>query len=91
MTAARKTIASSRDYLRRELESLGVAILPSHANFLLARVGDGAWVRGDLLRRGIAVRDCASFGLPEYIRIAVRRAEECRRLIEALGEVLGDK
>ena len=34
------------------------------------------------------VRDCASFGLPEHVRIGVRRIEDCRRLAGALQEVL---
>ena len=41
-----------------------------------------------LLRRGIAVRDCASFGLPHHIRIAVRRMGESRRLVDALAQEL---
>ena len=86
---ARKVISKAKQYLYGELAILGVPVVASAANFVLARVGDAPGVRSALLRRGIAVRDCTSFGLPEYIRIAARRAEDCARLIGALREVLG--
>ena len=76
-------------YLRRELEGLGFEVLPATANFLLVRVGDGAGLRRALLEKGLQVRDCASFGLPEHVRISVRREEECRRLVSALELLLG--
>jgi len=50
---------------------------------------DAGTVRTALLRLGIAVRDCASFGLPSHIRVAVRTAEECAQLVSALRQVLG--
>jgi len=33
------------------------------------------------------VRDCASFGLPSYVRIATRTPEENVRLLRTLREV----
>jgi histidinol-phosphate aminotransferase len=33
------------------------------------------------------VRDCSSFGLPSYIRIAPRTLPECQRLVAAIREV----
>ncbi len=88
LQAGRQTVAVAKSYLHRELKALGVETLPSETNFLLAQVGNGADVRAALLRRRIVVRDCASFGLPDYIRIAVRKDEESARLIAALKEVL---
>jgi histidinol-phosphate/aromatic aminotransferase/cobyric acid decarboxylase-like protein len=39
-----------------------------------------------LVRHRILVRDCASFGLPGHIRIAVRTPPECQRLLQALAQ-----
>ncbi|HEY7328442.1 MAG TPA: histidinol-phosphate transaminase [Gemmataceae bacterium] len=69
------------------LTELGIEVLPSAVHFLLVRVGNGAAIRRALLHKGILVRDCASFGLPEYIRICTRRPEENARLVAALAEV----
>ncbi len=88
VAAAAEVISEAKKQLYDGLDGLGVSATPSLANFVLARVGDAAEVRRQLLLRRIAVRDCTSFGLPEHIRIAVRRPAECARLLEALGEVL---
>lgn len=88
VAAAAEVISEAKKQLYDGLDRLGVSAAPSLANFVLARVGDAAEVRRQLLLRRIAVRDCTSFGLPEHIRIALRRPAECARLLEALGEVL---
>ncbi|MXX19532.1 MAG: histidinol-phosphate aminotransferase family protein [Dehalococcoidia bacterium] len=90
LAAACEVIREGKGYLWAELDTLGLTVSPSATNFLLVKVGDAGGVRRALLRRGLAVRDCASFGLPEHIRVAVRRKPECARLIEALREVLAD-
>ena len=85
----RAAARAGREYLRRQLARLGLPWTASAANFLLVRVGDAATVRLRLLREHrVCVRDCASFGLPEHVRIGVRRMEDCRRLAGALQEVL---
>ena len=86
---ARTSIAQSKEYLLRQLDGLGLPVIESAANFILVEVGDSASVRKALLQRNIAVRDCSSFGLPEHIRIAVRRIDECSRLVKALRETAG--
>lgn len=89
LRSSRRRMARDADYLRRGLEGLGYEVPPSATNFLTPLVGDGAGLRRALLERGLQVRDCASFGLPEYVRVAVRRREECRRLISDLESLLG--
>jgi histidinol-phosphate aminotransferase len=75
--------------LENGLAALGVATLPSHANFILAHVGDAARVYGELLRRGVIVRPVAGYGLPEWLRITIGLPEENRRFLDALAQALG--
>ena len=75
-------LAAAREELVAGLQNLGLELVPSAVHFFLVRVGDGAAFRRKLLRRKVQVRDCASFGLPAYVRIAARRPEENARLLE---------
>ena len=85
-------VADSRERLFRDrlrltgaLEALGWQPVPSTANFFLLPVRDGAALRRRLLvNHRILVRDCASFGLPAFVRLAARPAGDCERLITAL-------
>jgi histidinol-phosphate/aromatic aminotransferase/cobyric acid decarboxylase-like protein len=67
------------------LRARGLRVLPSATVFHLVEVTDGAAVRAALLaQHRILVRDCASFGLPGYIRVCGRDAPERQRLLSAL-------
>ena len=77
-------IRQAKQSLLSELGQIGFTVLPSKTNFFLVKVGNGRKFRACLLRHGILVRDCASFGLPAYVRIAARSMPECRRLITTL-------
>ena len=58
----------------------------SPATFLLARTGPVA----DRLRaRGLRVRDCSSFGLPGWIRVAAAPPHWRDALLAALAEARG--
>lgn len=81
-------IAEAKAYLVEELTRLGLRVVPSAANFLLVEVGDARTLRRKLLSHDLVVRDCTSFGLPEYVRIAARRMEECRQLIRTLSQLV---
>ena len=89
-----KTLAltrSGRAFLARALADLGLKALPSHTNFVSVRVGDvarSAKVAGELLRRGVIVRDVTPFGLPGYLRISVGTEDENQAFVRALSEVL---
>jgi len=80
-------IRKAKNFLIKELECLGLSPLPSQTNFFLVRVGNAATFRQALLKKGLLVRDCTSFGLPEYIRLAPRSLSECQKLIEAIKDM----
>lgn len=84
---SRQKVRKSATYLKKELSRLGFRPLPSVANFFLVKVGDAAKFRATLLKYGILVRDCTSFGLPEYVRLAPRTLPECRKFIDTLEEL----
>ncbi|MHB1133692.1 MAG: pyridoxal phosphate-dependent aminotransferase [Chloroflexota bacterium] len=87
----RAVARQASDYLGSALSALGLAVVPSRANFMLVRVGDAATTREGLLRRGCCVRDCTSFGLPEYVRVGLRPLDDCRRLVAAWEEYLATR
>jgi histidinol-phosphate aminotransferase len=80
LTKLRQNLAD----LRRALMGCGYAPCETTTNYVMLPVGDAASMRAALLKERMIVRDCASFGLPEYIRIAVQRAEENQRLLDVL-------
>lgn len=85
---AREEVDRCKKYLTGQLSELGFTVLPSTANFLLVEVGDGAGWRDRMMRRGLFVRDCTSFGLDDYIRIGIRPYPDCRRLVTAMAQEL---
>ncbi len=82
-------LTATREMLTRDLADRGWDVTPSEANFVLVQVGDGSGFRSRLLLRGFAVRDCASFGLPEYVRIAVPHHTHLDRLAVAMEDARG--
>jgi threonine-phosphate decarboxylase len=86
---SRNFITAEREWLVRELSKFPCSVHPSRANFILITMKkDVTGLCSSLLSKGILVRDCHSFGLPHAIRIAVRRRDENRQLIEALEQCL---
>jgi histidinol-phosphate/aromatic aminotransferase/cobyric acid decarboxylase-like protein len=68
--------------LKSDLSRRDARISPSPMHYFMVEVGDGRAVRKQLLAHGCLVRDAASFDLPRWIRIGVRRPEENQRLLE---------
>ena len=64
------------------LRQHGLRPEPSDANFVL--VPDATGLRDRLARAAVVVRDCASFGLPDHVRIAVPSDNGLARLADAL-------
>jgi histidinol-phosphate/aromatic aminotransferase/cobyric acid decarboxylase-like protein len=88
VTASRERLRDDREATAAGLRALGLAPLPSVAPYLVFHAGDAAGLRARLLRRRVLVRDCASFGLSGFVRVAARPAPERERLLDALGREL---
>jgi len=82
-------IQKYKTYLESRLLKLGYKTIPTDTHFFLVKIGDAARFKSRLLEEGFLVRDCASFGLPDYVRISPRRMTDCRRLIKAVTEIAG--
>ncbi len=88
LTVTLNKLAQEREKFFHALLQSGLRIMPSRTHFCLVVVGDARQVRQRLLLRKIVVRDCTSFGLPTFIRVATRPTAEWQRLLQALREVV---
>ena len=77
-----------RDYLQGQCAEMGLEYVPSYANFVLVKVGDGNAVFKAMMQKGVIVRAMAAYKLPEWIRISIGTLEQCQRCIQVLKEVL---
>ncbi len=87
----RRTKAMTRQglrYLYRELDRLNLEYVPSCANFVLVRVGEGDRVFQALQERGVIVRPMRGYKMPEWIRVTVGLPAANRRFARALAAAL---
>jgi histidinol-phosphate aminotransferase len=84
MRRTRELTHEGRNYFQTEFSEMGLEFVPSHANFVLVRVGDGDAVFNELLKQGLIVRAMRSYKMPEWIRVSVGTMEQNRRFIAAL-------
>jgi histidinol-phosphate aminotransferase len=73
----------------REFRRLKLEYVPSAANFVLVRVGDGARVFNEMQKLGVIVRPMGGYSLPEWIRISIGTPKENQRCLAALKKSLG--
>lgn len=89
---ARKCAADNRVGLTQLTEGfarLKLSYVPSVANFILVKVGNGPAVFDALQRKGVIVRPVKSYGLPEWVRVTVGTADQNARLLKELGALVG--
>ncbi len=92
---SRIAVKTERNRLVSQISAIrGFKPYPSDANFILIDIHDFAINSKELaermLKHGIIIRDCASFGLENHIRIAVRKRSENRRLVKAFTAVISE-
>jgi histidinol-phosphate aminotransferase len=80
--------AEGLKFLTDNLHAMGLELIPSAANFILVRVGEGQRVFNELQKQGIIVRPLGGYQLPEWIRISVGTEQQNRRCLAALKKSL---
>ncbi len=91
-TFLRESVAANRAGLRflyGEFDRLGLNYVESQTNFVLVEIGPQATViQQRLLERGVIVRPCVNYDLPNFLRISVGNHAQNVRLIESLEALL---
>ena len=75
-------------YLQGAFAEMGLEYVPSYANFILVKVGDGDAVFSAMLQRGVIIRAMRGYKLPEWVRISVGTMPQNERCLATLREVL---
>ncbi len=78
-------------YLQGCMAERGLEYVPSFANFVLVKVGNGDELFREMLQRGVILRAMSSYQLPDWVRISIGTMEQNRRCIVALDEVLAKR
>jgi histidinol-phosphate aminotransferase len=84
----RRNNAAGLQFFQQGLREIGLPFLPSAANFILVKVGDGQRVFEQLQAQGVIVRPMAGYQLPEFIRISIGTPAENARCVGALRKAL---
>ena len=91
MRKTRENNARGWSFSSKRSASLKLEFVPSAANFILVRVGEGQRVFEAMQKHGVIVRPMGGYQLPEWIRISVGTPEENDRCLGALKAVLGEE
>lgn len=86
-----RTRQNNRDGLRffsDELTRMQVEFVPSAANFLLVKVGEGQRVFEAMQKAGVITRPMGGYQLPEWIRLSVGTPAENQRCVAVLRQAL---
>ncbi len=75
-------------FLEKAFRQMNLEFVPSSANFILVRVGDGQKVFNELQKCGVITRPMSGYQLPKWIRISVGTPSENQRCVDALKKVL---
>jgi histidinol-phosphate aminotransferase len=81
---SREVNEAGKEYLYRELRSLGSAFVPTEANFIFMPVEGSMALYEKLLRMGVIIRPMG----PKAVRVTIGLPEENRKFIEALKTVV---
>jgi histidinol-phosphate aminotransferase len=87
----RNTRATNRQglaFFETIFRKLKLQFIPSQANFILVKVGDGQKVFQSMQKQGVITRPMGGYGLAEWLRISIGTHEQNLRCAEALKAAL---
>lgn len=84
---SREANERGKERLYRLFDELGMAYVPTQANFILVENGPYPDLFLRLLRRGVIVRDGGALGVPGHVRITIGDEAQNDRLEKALREI----
>ena len=83
------TYLQGRQLLEEFCEKKGLEYEKTYANFMLIKTGNGAEITAQLTAKGVIVRPMAPYGLGDWIRVSLGKAEENQKFVDVLDEILG--
>jgi len=75
-------------FFEKAFRDLRLEFVPSSANFILVRVGEGERIFEAMQKQGVIVRPMGGYQLPEWIRISIGTPQENERCLGALKKSL---
>jgi histidinol-phosphate aminotransferase len=84
----RKLTDRGLKFFIRAFRKLKLEFVPSSANFILVRVGDGQRIFTEMQKLGVIVRGMAGYSLPEWVRISIGTTKQNKRCLDALTHAL---
>ncbi|MBC8325018.1 MAG: histidinol-phosphate transaminase [Verrucomicrobia subdivision 3 bacterium] len=85
--ATRENNTEGLKFFENAFAEMDIETVPSHANFILVKVGDGKAMFEQLQQRGIITRAMGGYGLSEWIRISIGTPLENGRCLAALADL----
>lgn len=80
-----------RLFLENLFAELNLEYVPSHANFVLAKVGDGDALFHYAMKKGVILRAMRAYGLPDWIRISIGTMPQNQKFAGVLREWLASR
>ena len=77
------------EFFAQAFRDLRLEFVPSYANFVLVRVGEGQQVFTAMQKLGVITRPMGGYALPDWIRISIGTPKENERSLAALQAALG--
>ncbi|MBY0280133.1 aminotransferase class I/II-fold pyridoxal phosphate-dependent enzyme, partial [Candidatus Binatia bacterium] len=88
VATTRARLLADASLLTARLRDAGYVVAPSQTPYFVVHVDDATRFRRELLRaHGVLVRDCTSFGMPAWVRVAARGGEPATRIVDGFAEL----